>query len=672
MAPRGDSESDGHPRCPSAPAQGDKRMKQEFLRALIQKASEEKKLTSVAVEHLRIWSTDRYIEFHDQLLSMIENEEFEKLNNSFYTILPFGTGGRRGSIGVGPNQINYRTIGESTQGVANYLSRMKGNNTPKKAVIAYDTRHYSKEFALRTAEVMVGNGFSVYIFKDFRSTPELSFAVRELQADVGFVISASHNPPTDNGIKVYWKDGGQIVPPHDQNIIEESIKVADIKRLALDEAQDKALIHWIGAEIDQKYWSAVCKESLTSQESGLHIVYTPLHGVGGTSVLPVLQRLGYHVDIVKDQEEPNGDFPNIPNNIPNPENPEALALAITKAKELRADIVLATDPDADRIGVAVPVCNAKKNWVSLTGNQIASLLTHFILEQLKQKEDFPRDGLVVKTAVTTDLVADICKNFGVSIKGNLLVGFKYIAEIIEKDPRRFIFGAEESHGALKGSYTRDKDAAISALLMAELTEYLNREGRTPYQLLDELYCTHGYYKDIAEFILLEGQEGKHQIDQMMAELRSHPPTEIGGLKIVEIHDYLQGDNRDLSSAESRPLEAPIGDILIFTLSQDGRTRVAIRPSGTEPKIKFYISVHSEVGNDLTRGKEITDALATAVARDIVQTAEAIIAEELSIRYKDLSEIMEAFAIPFNTELCCGGRREKCEEDFKGRGLRSLH
>ena len=563
---------------------------------------------------------------------MIRNEEFDKLNDCFYTVIPFGTAGRRGPMGVGPNRINFRMVGESAQAVANYLLRIRSKEAEVQrrrskdlsAVIAYDTRHYSKEFAIRTAEVLAGNGISVYIFEDFRSVPELSFAVRELQADIGIAITASHNPPTDNGFKVYWSDGGQILPPHDQNIIEEVNQVLEIKMLALKEAQTQGLINWIGDEIDKKYILAVCREALLSNDNeNVHVLYTPLHGTGSTSVLPVLQRLGYQVDVVKEQEEPDGDFPRVKNHIPNPEDPAVLELAIARAKELGVDVVLATDPDADRLGVAVPLNKDKKEWTTLTGNQIASLLTYFVLEQLRQTDALPQSGLVVKTLVTTDLMTDICKSFDVSIKGNLLVGFKYIAEVVEKNPESFIFGAEESQGFLKGNYTRDKDGAIAALLMTELTAYLKKEGKTPYQFLDELYKKYGYYKDVGKSIFLEGAEGKQQIERIMSELRAHPPTEIGGLKVVEIHDYLLGNIRDFLSGKLQPLEGPKGNLLVFMLSQHGRTRVAVRPSGTEPKIKYYVSVYSEIKktateDNLAKSKETTNALATTMTQDIIR------------------------------------------------------
>lgn len=615
-------------------------MKKESSLTSIQKALEKEKLTPIAADNLKRWLTnEEFSEFHETLYSMIKNEEFDELNDCFYTVIPFGTGGRRGPMGVGPNRINLRTISESAQAVANYLSRINAQENKKtagelSAVIAYDTRNYSREFAVRTAEILAGNGISVYIFEDFRTTPELSFAVRKLQANVGVVISASHNPPTDNGFKVYWEDGGQILPPHDQNIIDEvtqASRLMELKRLALEEAQSQGLVNWIGDEIDQKYFSAVCHEAVRTKEDA-HVLYTPLHGTGISSVLPVLQRFGYQVDVVEEQKKPDGDFPGVENHIPNPEKPEALELAVAKAKELEADVVLATDPDGDRLGVAVPLTADKKEWTTLTGNQIASLLTYFVLEQLQQADALPLDGLVVKTLVTTDLMTDICDSFDVSITGNLMVGFKYIAGIIKKNPKRFIFGAEESHGSLKGSYTRDKDATVAALLMAQLTGYLKKKRQTPYQFLDELYKKYGYYKNIGDATYLRGAKGKQQIEQIMEEFRANPPRKISGMEVVEVHDYLSKEIYDLSSGERRPLkDAPKfeGNVLVFMLSEDRRTHVAVRPSGTEPKIKYYISAYSEVDKTatedaLTKAKKTADVLATAIAQDSIHKSKRMI------------------------------------------------
>lgn len=595
----------------------------------IQEAFERKELTLTALHNLRKWLVnEEFHEFLESLHAIIENGEFNRLNDCFYTIIPFGTGGRRGPVGVGPNRINFRTIGESAQGLANYLFQIKGANTALKAVIAYDTRHYSKEFATRTAEVLTGNSIVVYLFENFRSTPELSFAVRELQADIGIVISASHNPPTDNGFKVYWSDGGQIVPPHDENIIDEVNKVEKIKRVELEEAQKRGLLNYIGAEMDEKYLTAVTAEALTSlypseaEGESIRIVFTPLHGTGFTNVLPALKRMGYRdVHVVTEQETPDGDFPHVENHIPNPEEPAALQLAIDKAMDFYADLVLATDPDADRLGVAVPTSPKKDEWIALNGNQIASVLTYHVLDQLQKKGELHKEDIIVKTLVTSELVTEICKSFGVSIKSDLPVGFKFIAEVIDRLERTdskasFILGVEESHGFLKGTYTRDKDAAVASVLMAELTLLLKKEGKTPFQLLQELYKKYGYYKEILNPIILEGVVGRAEILRIMKGLRNNPPEILGGKKVLKVQDCMIEEVLD--HAFKTPESA---NLLVFKMSEDGKTRFCVRPSGTEPKIKYYVSAYSDVyaeasETDLIRVKDLVDTIAMSITEDL--------------------------------------------------------
>ncbi|MBI2875325.1 MAG: phospho-sugar mutase [Candidatus Tectomicrobia bacterium] len=594
----------------------------------IQVALDQGGLTPEAFQNLKRWLIEPdFAPYQDELHQWIAQGKFDQLQDCFYTTIPFGTGGRRGPMGIGPNRINFRTIGESAQGVAQYLRALKGSDASLQAVIAYDTRHYSPEFATATAEILAASGFTVYLFEGFRATPELSLAVRELQADVGIVISASHNPPSDNGFKVFWADGEQILPPHDEQIIEEVNRVGEIRRLDWEEAQRQGLGRSIGREIDEKYWAAVCQESVWATERGLRIVYTPLHGTGMTSVWPVLQRMGYgNLHLVSEQAEPQGDFPHVKDHAPNPENPAAMEQAIALARDLQADLVLATDPDADRLGVAVPASLGGDRWVPLTGNQIGSLLCYFILKGLTAAGRIPRDGVVVKTLVTTELMADIAARYGVRVQGDLLVGFKYIAEVIGslERPEQFIFGTEESHGFLKGSYARDKDGAVAALLMAELTEYLKQEGYTPVQFLDEIYREYGYYQESQVSFVRKGFEGQRQIARIMERLRTAPPTEIAGLKAVELRDYLQGEVRDPASGQRlRPIERPRGDLIVLTLSQDGRTRLAARPSGTEPKIKFYISAYASIPEgagkeELAETKGKTDALASAIAAEIFQ------------------------------------------------------
>lgn len=604
----------------------------------IQEALDKKELTPEAHQNLKKWLTEpEFALYRDELGRMVERGEYTELQDGFYTLIPFGTGGRRGPLGLGPNRINSRTIGESAQGLANYVKNLKGPNVPLLAVIAYDTRHRSQEFAFTTADVLAANGFIVFLFDGFRSTPELSFAVRYLGADVGVVISASHNSPSDNGFKVYWSDGGQVLFPHDKRIIEKVNQVKEIKQSKEGGPPGRGSIRRLGREIDPKYWEAVCNESIFSERRELNIVYTPLHGTGTTSVVPVLEQMGYrNLHLVAEQAQPDGGFPHVKNHIPNPEEPAAFEQAIAMARDLHADLVLATDPDADRLGVAVPASFEGDHWVTLTGNQIGSLLCYFILQGLKTAQRLPQDGLVFKTLVTTDLIADIAADFGVGVIGDLLVGFKYIAEVIEGLDRseRFLFGAEESHGFLKGTYIRDKDGAVAALLIAELTEHLKREGRTPYQFLDDLYRKHGYYQESLVSFVLKGFEGKRQIDHIMKQMRTTPPSYMGGLKVFEVRDYLTGKVIEPTSQKRlRIIEKPHGDLLVFTLSPDGRTRLAVRPSGTEPKIKYYLSVYSEVpqgagDEDLRRIKGAAEPRTEALVGGINRMAEAVLQPNL--------------------------------------------
>lgn len=590
------------------------------LLKLAGKAGREGKLTEEALSNLKRWlEGERFSRFWPEIRGRIEAGDFSSINDAFGAVIPFGTGGRRGLVGVGPNRINERTIGESAQGVANHiLKRWEGPKAPG-VVIAYDTRNSSLEFATITAEVLVGNGIDVYLFDGPRATPELSFAVRQLGAKAGIVISASHNPPSDNGFKVYGKDGGQIVAPVDAEIIAEVQKVDEIRRTGLDTTRGKKRFQTIGPEIDAAYWDRLAGVPLVSDRAGISIVYTPLHGTGMMSVKPAIDRVGRdRLWVVQAQAAPDGDFPNAPGGIPNPEEPRTLELAISEAKERSADLVLATDPDADRLGVAVRRSLDDGQWVRFTGNQIGALLTYHILDRLKARGEIPKDGLIVKTLVTTSMMSDIAESFGVGVRTDLLVGFKYIAEVIEKDLHgeedRFIFGAEESHGYLRGTFVRDKDAATASLLMAELTALLREEGKTPYSLLQDLYRRYGYYLEELKSVVLEGERGLRQIHDLMDGFRRKPPAGLGGLAVVRIEDY--GEGQILDPRSGRAVEAiarPKGNLLIFRFSEDGRSWLAVRPSGTEPKIKFYLSLHSEVAPEAS-DRELDEAKRAAQDR----------------------------------------------------------
>lgn len=578
--------------------------------------------------NIKKWlSNEEYREYQNEILDLIQKGRFKELNDSFYTIIPFGTGGRRGTCGVGTNRINLRTIGESAQGLSQYILKQDEFNQKKGVVIAYDTRNNSKLFAEETAKVLTANGIKTYLFSSYRSTPELSFAVRELKAIAGIVISASHNPPGDNGFKVYWKDGGQIVPPHDENIIKEVNKVIKIKTIGLAEAKRKGLLEYLGEEIDNKYQNKVIGLSLCSSRSA-RIVYSPLHGAGSTSVIPVLKKLGFDLHLVEEQMKPDGNFPNVKDNIPNPEVPEALELAIKKAKKIDADLALVSDPDADRLGVAIKkkTLEGKEEWIALNGNQIGALMTHFILSQLKEQDKLPKKGLIAKTIVTTDLIDRIAEDFKVEVKGDLLVGFKYIAELIEnlEPEKEFIFGVEESHGYLRGTFVRDKDAAIAAVLIAELASYLKDQGKTIYEQLNELYKKYGYYHEALYYMILEGASGREKIEKIMQGFRKYPPKKIGGLEVVEVRERIL---RLLIDPNTKK-EIRDGEVVVFFLTKDGSWRVTVRPSGTEPKMKFYVAIKKDVDRnindtDLEQIKIKTDKVANKLIEDIVAKAERL-------------------------------------------------
>jgi phosphoglucomutase len=563
------------------------------------------KLSEAAYQNVRKWLTNaEYREYHAAISTLIEEQNFTELEDTFHTFIPFGTGGRRGTCGIGPNRINRRTIGESAQGLASYIAQFGDAAKQRGVVIAYDTRNTSLEFAEFTAQVLTGNGIKTYLFREFRATPELSFAVREFGAMAGVVISASHNPPSDNGFKVYWEDGGQIVAPHDTAIIEEVNKVTTLNVMALDEAQHKGLFEYVPDTVDETYFQHVMGLSLTSNRNAT-IVYSPLHGTGQTTILPVLQRAGFqNLHIVDAQMAPDGNFPNVPDHFPNPELPAASEQAMALAQEVDADVGMTSDPDADRLGVFCKSTDAdgKRQYVLLNGNQVGVLLVDFLLEQLKQQGKLPEHGVVVKTMVTTDLASLIARDYGLQTVDDLLVGFKFIAEVIRTLPpdQEFVFGTEESLGYLRGTFTRDKDAATAAITVAELTAALNAQGKSLVDRLDELYRQYGYFLEMLNNVYVSGAEGTGRVARMLEGLRKQPPLQLAGKRVVEVIDRQAGVAIAPESGKMiRQIEGTQGNVLVFVLSEDGHTRVTIRPSGTEPKIKYYGAIKSDVSFEMS-------------------------------------------------------------------------
>jgi len=569
-------------------------------------ANKEGKISETACNNVKKWLTStEYHDYQEEIVALVNTGNFTELEDNFHTIIPFGTGGRRGTCGIGPNRINTRTIGESAQGLAAYISQF-GEDAKKRGVaIAYDTRNTSEEFAEFTAKVLAGNGIKTYLFKEFRTTPELSFAVRELGTVAGVVISASHNPPSDNGFKVYWEDGGQIVAPHDKAIIQEVNKVTTLNLMELDEAEKQKLFEYVGKEVDEKYIQNVLDLALTSDRN-VKIVYSPLHGTGQTSIIPVLQKAGFQdLHFVEQQMSPDGDFPFVKDNFPNPEILAASEMAITLAKEIDADVGMTSDPDADRLGVFSKFTDEDGNaqWIKLNGNQVGVLLVDFILSKLKQQGKLPKKGVVVKTMVTTDLASIIARDFGMLTVDNLLVGFKFIAEVIRNLPpdQEFIFGVEESLGYLRGTFVRDKDAATAAISVAELAADLKAQGKSLYDRLNEIYKQYGYFLETLKNVYVSGAEGVARVARMMEGLRSQPPQELAGACVIEVIDRLTGTAIAPETGNViREVEGTRGNVLVFVLSEDGHTRVTIRPSGTEPKVKYYGAI-SAIRRDTSSG-----------------------------------------------------------------------
>ena len=596
---------------------------------LLAGAEAEAKVSASAAANIRRWLTEPpFARDRPRLVEDIEAGRWAVLDDAFYAVLEFGTGGRRGKrYPVGTNVLNDRTIGESARGLADYVTARKGDQAPRSCVIARDTRHNSPEFAERCARVLAAAGFRVYLFPEPRSTPLLSFAVRHLGCDAGIMITASHNPPSDNGFKCYAPTGGQVVPPDDAGIIA-CVKAAsdrEIPETPLSAAIADGSIVLAGPEIDNAYIAAVVAESV-SPARDLSIVYTPMHGVGETSVAAALTRAGFgRLNILASQRSPDGDFPNVPGHVSNPEIPKTLDASIAEAKAQGADLVLASDPDADRIGVAVPVAgDPSGDWRALDGNEIGVLLAAFVMKQTKALGRLRSDHYLITTLVTSRMARALAEREGVRVEDDLLVGFKWIGQRIDQaGPAGFLFGFEESHGYMKGTFVRDKDAATAALLFAELAATVKDRKQTVLEYLDDLYLDVGHFAERLINKTMEGREGAAQIKNLMAAFRADPPRSIAGLAVTEVHDYKTHEVRPVTGpGEARPLPQPSGDLLIFQTEAQA-TRFAVRPSGTEPKSKFYLFARTPTEGisdraRLAERKRETTARLDAMAMDIEQ------------------------------------------------------
>lgn len=572
------------------------------------------KLDTTAEKNIKTWLKGRYDdETKTAIQKLIDDNNANQLTDSFYKNLEFGTGGMRGEIGVGSNRMNKYTVGAATQGLANYLNKTFPDQEVKVA-IAHDSRNFSPEFARVAADILSANGITVYLYKELRPTPQLSFTVRQLGCQSGIVITASHNPREYNGYKVYWVDGSQVVSPHDKNIVAEVNAITNVKDIKFKGVKKR--IKLIGEVVDKAYLKAVKSISVNprmiKRQSDLNIVFSPIHGTGITMVPKALAQLGFtNVNIVEEQATPDGNFPTVV--YPNPEEQEAMSLALQKAKAINADLVIATDPDADRVGMAVK--DPKGEWQLLNGNQAASLIIYYLLKAWKKAKKLTGKEFVAKTIVTTDLIDEMAAKAGVNCY-NTLTGFKYIAQVIREleGEQTFIGGGEESYGYLIGDKVRDKDAIASCAMIAELTAFAKDQGISLFDFLAEMYQKNGFYYEGLISLTKKGKTGAEEIQQMMLDFRTNPPKSIVGSKVIRMDDYKALTSTDLKTGETKDIPSgklgiEASNVLQF-FTADG-TKFTCRPSGTEPKIKFYIGVRANL-----KKKEDFDATLIALKEKV--------------------------------------------------------
>lgn len=552
------------------------------------------------IERAKLWLSDKFdVATRNEVESLINNDK-KVLTEAFYQNLEFGTGGLRGIMGVGTNRMNIYTVGMATQGFANYL-KQTFTGVDIKVAVAYDCRNNSKLFAETTANVFSANGIEVYMFDSLRPVPELSFAIRHLACSGGVMITASHNPKEYNGYKAYWNDGSQLVAPHDKNVVKEVSKITNIDEVNFK--ADTKKIHIIGDDIDKIYLENVLKLSLSPdlivKHKDLKIVYSPLHGTGGVLVPRCLGVAGFtNVEVIEEQMITDGNFPTVKS--PNPEEGEALTMAINRAKKIDADIVMATDPDADRVGIAIK--NGEGEYVLLNGNQTGSIIMHYLITKMKELGTLKPDDYIVSTIVTSDLIARMAEMYHVGFEC-VLTGFKYIAEVmrVNEGKKRFLAGCEESYGYLVGDFVRDKDAVSACFILAEIVAWAKEQKKTMFDILLDIHIIHGLYREDLLSITKKGIDGNAEIKKMMDNFRNNPPKKINGETVILVIDYLEGTEKNVILGTTKQLTLEKSNVLQFYTELG--TKISVRPSGTEPKIKFYFSVFMEFfKNDDYEGK----------------------------------------------------------------------
>ncbi len=589
----------------------------------LEAAHSENKLTDSAVKNIKVWLTDsKYADYAPQVVEHIESGKWQELDDVFWTVIPFGTGGRRGKMyPFGCNAINDRTIGESAQGLADYVKEFKPGG-PWSFAIAYDTRHKSRHFAELCAGIMVANGFEVYFIDDYRSTPELSYLIRYKNCDCGIMVTASHNPPSDNAVKVYWSSGAQLIPPHDKAVISKVADVGAIEVADFDQAVADGKVHFCREETDKALLQEHLKHSFPGPRD-LNIIFSPLHGVGEFNVKSLLNAVGFEdVEIYGPHREPNGDFPNVPGHVSNPENKEVFAEIIEHAQSTGAELILASDPDCDRMGAAAPLTtDVTGAWATFDGNQLGALLADFVLSQRAEQGTLSSSSYIVSTLVTSMMSNAIADSFGVKCFNENLVGFKWICSVVDREgPADFVYGFEESHGYLVGEYARDKDGAIACMLMSQLAAAVKANGKSLHQHMDELFLKYGCFMERLITIRMEGSDGMKRMERLMKQFRTSTPRTIGGLEVTALRDY-SASTKTAADGSTVAMSGPVGDLIVMETSVPGNY-VAARPSGTEPKVKFYMFT-------CRSADEISDLASTK--------------QELSARLDAFGEDMQAFA-----------------------------
>ncbi|WP_346864187.1 phospho-sugar mutase [uncultured Draconibacterium sp.] len=563
------------------------------------------------------WLSETYDEqTRAQVQALLDSEDTTELVDSFYRSLEFGTGGLRGIMGVGTNRMNIYTVGAATQGLSNYLKKNFADLDEIKVAIGYDCRNNSRLFSETSAKIFAANGIKAYIFDDLRPTPELSYAIRELGCQSGIILTASHNPKEYNGYKAYWDDGSQIVGPHDVNIVNEvaKIKPEDIKFDGPDE-----LIEILGEEMDNKFLAEVKKVSISpdvvERHKDIKIVYTPIHGTGVKLIPAALREFGFtNIINIPEQDVVSGDFPTVVS--PNPEETAAMEMATKKAAEIDADVVMASDPDADRIGVAVK--NDKGEYVIVNGNQTALLFIYYIIVKMKEAGKLKGNEFIVKTIVSTEMIAEIARKNDIEFF-DVYTGFKFIAEIIRdlEGQKKYIGGGEESFGFMPSDFVRDKDAVSSCALMAEIAAWAIDQGKSLYQLLQDIYLEYGFSREKMKYVVRKGKTGAEEIQQIMADFRQTPPSELGGSKMEWVKDYSTLIAKNLITGEEKKIDQKITSNVLQFFTQDG-TKISVRPSGTEPKIKFYFEVAGELKlrDDFDAAEQKADAKIDAIMEEL--------------------------------------------------------